>query len=370
MKSLFIHDPADLNASIPGGVQLCTREFLEIVRAASDELRLATVTVTRAPAWRLRRKLGLGSYLRYRPEEARASLAATLADFRPTHVFLNRSELMRLAPLVSSLQPDAKVVLMSHGNQSGDDLYEVSGPGGRRVSGAARIKATFQLGLDLVAESRFRHRHLHGVCVMSDEEEALERWLGAQCTVVLPRVVAPAPIDWNPVQGRVGFAGTLDHTPNRVALIRLCDELARRSPQGLSVRVVGGPAHIAEELAARHPFVQPLGRIDDDALLREAGTWSLFLNPVFWLSRGASMKLGRALAWGVPALTTRSGARGYRLTSGTAWSVEDDVADFSRRLLDLAFDKEALLETRRTLLASALSPSVGELAASLKARLA
>lgn len=370
MKSLFIHDPADLDAPIPGGVQLCSREFLEIVRAASDEVCLAPVSVTRAPAWRLRRRLGLGSYLRYRPEDARARLAAILGDFQPTHVFLNRSELMRLAPLVSSLRPEAKVVIMSHGNQSGDDLYEISGPGGRHGSGPARLKAAFQLGLDLVTESRFRHRHLHGVCVMSDEEETLERWLGAPRTVVLPRVITPSSLDWNPLPGRVGFVGTLDHTPNRIALDRLCAALLRLSPQGISVRLVGGPADIAKELAARYPFVEPLGRLDDDALAREIGTWSLFLNPVFWLSRGASMKLGRALAWGIPALTTRSGARGYRLSPGTAWVVEDDDARFAERLATLAFDTTALETARRTLLGAPLSPGVAQLAADMKSRLA
>jgi hypothetical protein len=370
MKSLFIHDPADLDSSIPGGVQLCSREFLDIVRKASTETRLLAVSVTRAPVWRLRRKFGLGSYLRYRPDDARAALTAMLAEFRPSHIFLNRSELMRYAPLAGSLSPEAKVIVMSHGNQSGDDLYEAAGPGGLRSSGMGRLSAACRLGLDLVTESRFRHRHLHSVCVMSEEEETLERWLGATRTVVLPRVISPAPLDWQPRLGHVGFVGTLNHTPNRVALERLCVELARLNAPGLKLRLVGGPAHVARELAARHPFVEPLGRLDDAALMREISTWSLFLNPVFWLSRGASMKLGRSLAWGIPALTTRAGARGYELTPGTVSLVEDDASAFAAHLITLAFDRKSLQQTRDTLLASPLSPRLEDLAARLKARLA
>src|SRR5688500_1134153 len=101
MRGLFVHDPRDLDAPIPGGVQLCSREFLEVVRLACSETKLFPVFVTRSPMWRLRRKLGFGSYLLYRPEDIREAMHRTLSEFTPTHVFLNRSELVRIAPLVT-----------------------------------------------------------------------------------------------------------------------------------------------------------------------------------------------------------------------------------------------------------------------------
>lgn len=121
------------------------------------------------------------------------SIAQALGETQPTHVFLNRAELIRLAPVVKRVRPQAKVVVMSHGNQSGDDLYEICGPSGRKHFGLGRFKAMWQLGLDLATESSFRHRWIDAVCVMSSEEEILERWLGARKTVVLPRVIKLAP---------------------------------------------------------------------------------------------------------------------------------------------------------------------------------
>lgn len=372
MRSFFVHDPADLDAVIPGGVQLCTREFIEVVRAASDECRLLSVGVSRSVVWRLRRRLGLGAYLLYAPEEARAALSDALTNFKPSHVFLNRAELMRLAPLISSLAPAAKVIVMSHGNQSGDDLYEIAGPGGRRNRGLARLTASWRLGMDLASESRFRHRHLHAVCVMSEEEAVLERWLGAARTVVLPRVVRANALDWRPIAGRVGFVGTLDHTPNRVALVRLCDQLAELDGGAtIKLRLAGGPESAGRWFAERYPFVEYIGRPDDNALRAEVSSWTLFLNPIFWLSRGASMKLGQSLSWGIPALTTRSGARGYRLRPEHVFATEDSPRAFASTLLDLVSQPARPAALREHLLRSGGDwPDVATLAAELKSALA
>jgi hypothetical protein len=352
MRSLFIHDPADLDATIPGGVQLCTHEFLSIVRAASIEVGLMSVTVSQAPTWRLRRKLGLGAYLFYSPEEARTRLTREISALQPTHIFLNRSELIRLAPLAAKLSPTSKIVVMSHGNQSGDDLYEISGPGGRRTSGLARWTSTWRIGLDLVTESTFRHHHLDGICVMSEEEEMLERWLGAKRIVVLPRIIRPRPVDWKPSPRRVGFVGTLNHTPNRVALELICSQLQTKVPAGFELRLAGGPEEAGRALAKKYAFITYVGRPDEEALRSEVASWSLFLNPIFWLSRGASMKLGQSLSWAVPSLTTRAGARGYQLSPDQTFMTDDTAEDFTARLITLISDRDALDTLRTKLLQS------------------
>lgn len=366
MKSLFVHDRDDLHADIPGGVQLCTQEFLKVVSAASSRVALLEVPRDTSPAARLRRKLRLGSYLGYDPAGFGPRLRQAIAAQAPTHVFLNRSELVRLAPVVRQALPSAFIAVMSHGNQSGDDLYEIAGPLGRR-KGFSRITATWQLGLDLVAESWHRHRHLDGICVMSREEAVLERWLGARRTLVLPRLMAPAELAWQPVAGRAGYVGTLDHTPNRAALVSVCEEL-RHAPKPPELRVAGGPETAGRELAAQYPFITYVGRLPDAELAAEAASWSVFLNPIFWLARGASMKLRQGLAWGLPVLTTAAGRRGYEWRDDAVPTTPDVPAAFARRLLGLLGSPEVVAAARAASLAAVRSaPSVEELGGRLHA---
>jgi glycosyltransferase involved in cell wall biosynthesis len=350
MRALFIHDPHDLDALIPGGVQICTRDFLEVVTEASSAVELFPVHVSRNLWWRIRRRAGLGSYLLYRPSDVCRSLQEAFEKFHPTHVFLNRTELLRLAPLVRELSGNAKVVILSHGNQSGDDLYEVSGPGGRRRDGLAHLVATWKLGSDLITESSFRHQWIDVVCVMSGEEEILERWLGAKSTVVIPRLVRSALLEWHPTPMRVGFVGTLDHTPNRTAISYILNELMAFSDDDFEFRLVGGPLSVGEAFAEQYPFVSYLGMLSNEELRAEVSSWSLFLNPIFWLSRGASMKLGQAIAWGLPSLSTRSGVRGYQLLPGQVIVSSDTVTAFVSEMQALLSDLPRLQALRNSLL--------------------
>jgi len=371
MKSLFVHNPCDLHAEATGGVQLCSREFLEIVQAASSATKLATVAVSRNLIFRVRRRFGLGSYLLFHPRECEPALSQAMNEFQPTHVFLNKAELMRLAPMIKRLRPQAVIVVMSHGNQSGDDLYEISGPAGRKTRGLPHAQAVWQLGLDLRAEAYYRHRWIDAVCVMSSEEQVLERWLGTKRTIVLPRVIHPDPLKWTPVAGRIGYVGTLDHTPNKVALEKICEEFKRQRIQGLEIRLVGRPVMPGEALASQYPFVKYLGPLDAGSLKKEASGWSLFLNPIFWLSRGASMKLGQALAWGLPVLSTRSGTRGYQLDGGQLPVTEDDPVEFVgtvARILQTPGELERIqAQAARVVSCSPTAQSLGQLlAAQLK----
>lgn len=361
MRALFLHDDDDLSAAIPGGVQLCTREFLAIVQAASERTETFAVQRSRAAVDRVLRRAHLSAYRLYRPQDSARQIGEALRQADATHVFINRSELLRFAPMLRGINPALRIVVMSHGNQSGDDLYEIAGPQGRRT-GFARLAATWQLGLDLVTESWHRHRHLEGVCAMSQEEAVLERWLGTRRTLVLPRLIEAAPLSWQPVVNRAGYVGTLDHTPNRAALVSLCEELHQtaRPPE---LRLVGGPESVGRELAARYPFITYVGRLPDTALAAEVASWSVFLNPIFWLARGASMKLRQGLAWGIPVLTTEAGRRGYEWSDGAVPTTLDQPALFARRLTALLDSPADIAAAQDASLAAARSaPSVRQLA--------
>ena len=346
MNSLFIFNPLDMNSSPSGGVQLCSQEFLKLIETASEHIEYFEVNICRQILWRLRRKLRLGSYLFYNPEEFRARITQTIKLSPPTHIFINKSELIRFTPLIRELLSNAQIILMSHGNQSGDDLYELAGEEGARNEKISKLSATWQIGQDLVTESWYRHRYIDCVCVMSDEEAVLERWLGAKKTIVLYRTVSSDELLWQPVPDRVGFVGTLNHTPNRVALEKLCEEIANHYPLSIELRVVGQPVDFGQSLASRYSFVSYLGALSEDDLKREVATWNLFLNPIFWLSRGASMKLGKAISWGIPFITTSSGKRGYKLTTNFL-TTHDDAQVFVARMLELMSDHQNIIEAKK-----------------------
>jgi hypothetical protein len=329
MKAWFVTAGSALDAEKEGGVQLCSREFLEVVRSAFPSTAVIRLPNSRALTDRLHQRLRTSPY-RVFNEEAFAARARAewQAGGRPDVVFLNMCETIRLAKVTKTLDPRVRVVLLSHGTQSGDDLYELSGRGGILRGGVRGWQARWKLGADLCLESEYRREFIDLVGVMSDEEEVLERWLGAPQTFLLPRLVAPKALLRNPVRGRVGYVGTLSHTPNRVALMLTLEEREKAAEISDEVRLVGGPEEIGAMLASRFRGVRYLGPLDTPELQEEAATWELFLNPIYWLSKGASMKLAQALAWEIPFVSTRSGARGYMLPGLDNWVVPDQPRAF------------------------------------------
>jgi hypothetical protein len=112
------------------------------------------------------------------------------------------------------------------------------------------------------------------------------------------------------------------------AMWLVLEAMRRRGPGPSRVRMVSGSRRQAEFFAREFPFVDDLGRLDDAALRMEASTWSAFLHPLFCFARGASTKLATGLSWGLPCITTESGARGYELPHGTVIKADgpDDFA--------------------------------------------
>jgi hypothetical protein len=367
VNALFIYDSEDLDTPLQGGVQICSREYLAIVKEAADSCTLFAVNRSRSMALRIRRKIGLGSYLGYEPAKFLGEIDATIRKNAISHVFINQTALAKFAPQIKSLVPSVRVILMSHGNQSGDDLYEIASPKGRRSRGIKRLRATWQLGQDVVAESLLRHASVDLICVMSREEAVLESWLGTANTLVLPRTITSEALTWVPNVGRVGYVGTLDHTPNKVALEEVFLEIARRKSTPPEVRLIGRPEASGMRLAARFPFVRYLGALDETDLRAEARTWSLFLNPIMWLSRGASMKLGVAVGWGLPIVTTKFGARGYEWGDAMIPTTADDSGAFVVRMEKLLGDAALLSDARlASLHAASIAPGVPELARRLR----
>ncbi|RZK26358.1 MAG: glycosyltransferase family 1 protein [Flavobacterium sp.] len=334
MNALFLHNPLDLNAPIDGGVQICSQEFLNIVSIASGSVHLFEVGFSRKIAFRLLYKLNLDNYQSYDPSAYTNQLLKALAENNISHVFINKSELIRFSRSIKETFPEIKIIIMSHGNSSGDLLGDLTAK--KPVfSSFLNLLGKIKLGMNLYTESWFRKRYIDFVCTMSEEENSIEKWLGINDPVFLPRLIGKgARIERNGSTNVFGYVGTLSHTPNISALYQLFDVLLN-SERKFEIRIVGQPANIGRELERKYPFVRYLGSLDEDSLIKEIENWSFFINPIFNYSRGASMKLAKAIEWEIPVITTVAGKRGYKWpTSLKMIETSNSPQDFADKMLN------------------------------------
>jgi hypothetical protein len=189
------------------------------------------------------------------------------------------------------------------------------------------------LGDTILREYSYRSSLDFTFCISPSDVE-LERWLGGGKVDWLPRAIIPDPLIWNPSGDRLGFVGTLDHVPSVEGLILFLRNFQKIAPANIRVRVVGGPDRIGQLLTAHFPIVDYLGPLPNDALRREASTWSCFVNPIFCLPRGCSTKLATAIGWQIPIVTTTSGHRGYAWDRGVL-PVADRPPEFSDLALSM-----------------------------------
>jgi hypothetical protein len=363
-SGLFVSQ-ANFLAEGGGGVQVCTREFIEVIEAAG-------VTLTRLPfqpdnrlTTRLLRRIDSSPFVRpFEPELPRrvARLAAaTPFDF----VFLNQDVMASLGPSIRPVLPPAcKIVVLSHGLEFTDLAHLIRVRDRLPVSSRTRPDAALMLGRIVLAQQRLR-QSVDAVCAISPFDADLERWLGTRRVAWLPRIVTPKPLRWAPQPGRLGFVGTLDHAPNLEGLVDILEVMARDGASAPTVRVVGDPA-IAAWLKVRYPNVDVVGRLDaDGALEEEAATWLAFLHPIFCLPRGASTKLALGLSWEIPVITTAHGRRGYVWREGGPLEADDPAAFVAAcRSLTMETAGRIRADVRR---AVATSPTVGSVTAEMRA---
>jgi glycosyltransferase involved in cell wall biosynthesis len=292
-----------------GGVQVCTREFAQVIEAAGIDLSVLAFEPDRRLVTRLLGQIDSSPFRTAGPDllpKVEAALRQRDFDF----VFLNQEALAGLGrDLRSRVSRKCRIVVLSHGLEHVDLLHIIRLRHTLPITSRIRPTPPVALGRILLAEQRHR-QFIDGVCAISPFDADLERWLGTRRVVWLPRVVTPSPLAWAPVQGRLGFIGTLDHAPNLEGLVAILEVMARKKVSGLTVRIVGA-TDIANWLRSRYAHVEVVGRLDDDVLAGEAATWTAFLHPIFCLPRGASTKLALGLSWEIPIVTTASGRRGY-----------------------------------------------------------
>ena len=252
--------------------------------------------------------------------------------------------------------PDRKLVMLSHGLDSTDYVHALSAKGCDGGSSKISNRENQRLGRQLTTE-RKALPVFDATLGLSNTDAEIHQWLGARHSFWLPRAVTPSPIEWDPVRGRVGFVGRLDHPPNYEGFHRVARIINDRKLD-IQIRVVGSPQGLGAAFQSRFHCVQYLGPLADSELTSEAKSWRAFLHPIFCFARGASTKLATGIGWGIPVVASTSGRRGYEWTSGRLLAADSPEA-FVHETQKLAFDDIYMREVRQQVLEIAnSSPSI------------
>jgi GT2 family glycosyltransferase len=172
------------------------------------------------------------------------------------------------------------------------------------------------------------------------DAEALERLAPGTRSAVVP-TVHPAHAAGLPFEGRehLLFVGNFTHRPNTDGVRFFVEEvlpLVRESLPGVELLVVGADA--PKEFAARESEgVRVLGYVPDvDPLFARA---RVFVAPLRF-GAGAKGKIGEALAYALPVVTTAVGAEGMNMRDGEEVLIADSAAEFARAVVRLYTDAE------------------------------
>lgn len=359
---LFVSDTNFLDTTRLGGVQRCTQDYLALLHEAGLAVKLHPVRSTRRIGPRVKVRLGVEAYELYDVDALAPEVVRHAQACAASVVALNQMSLIGLAPHLRAALPGVRVVVLSHGNESGDVVHEML------RAPHIRPHDEWRMGRLILREAEGL-AHVDAVLCLSETEAHINRWLGTAPAIVVPRTWTLDFLDAEPVPGRVGFVGTLDHLPNVEGLGRVLDALAVATggdASGVDVRIVGGPEQPGRDLAARFAGTSYLGRLSDADFADEARTWSLFLNPVWWTSRGASTKLAQALGWGLPVATTEPGRRGYEWHDGELLTT-DTPAAMAEAILDTVRDPARTIKVTEAARRVARSgPSLADVAARVR----
>jgi GT2 family glycosyltransferase len=179
------------------------------------------------------------------------------------------------------------------------------------------------------------------VITVTDVERDELATYGVEHVDVIPTIHDIEPHDDISFDARSGlvFIGGYSHTPNVDAALWLCNDIMpvvwRRVPN-MTVALLGsGPPPAVTDLRSERVrvtgFVADVGPYFEDA--------RLFVAP---LRYGAGMKgkIGHALSFGLPLVTTTVGVDGYDLTDGVNCAIADDTRSFALAIVKLYSDRE------------------------------
>lgn len=359
-KAFFVSHYSCLSNS-HGGVQRCTKEYLEVIEAAGWNLDLLSYSADFQWQTRIIRKLKPSNFYYRIPISFISNLVNQVKSNKIDWVFLNQVNSLPIVPYLKKAVPNIKIVLLSHGAQFVDEFLEAKQANSLSVLDRSHLAET-------ILDEMTLRQSLDHVFTLSEQEIVFEQWLGTKSVSWLPRVISPNPLNWQPILGRAGFVGTLEHHPNYDGLISVLRFLQRKHNFAGCIRIVSGSESIGKALKKQFDFVEYLGRLSNSDLRNEAETWCWFIHPLFCWSRGCSTKLADALEWQIPVLTTESGCRGYTWQNGSVIR-ENTVESFCSHLLKTMSTDVLKLSKINVTLASSTSPAIQDVASMINSEL-
>jgi len=361
--ALFIHYDNSLD-DVSGGVQLCSKEYLRTLSEAGFSLKFLKVENDRRMSNRVKRKIKPEPYnYNFNQDKAIDDIKSSLTD-SVKYIFLNQYVLRPLAKTIKeNLGYGIKIVLLSHGLASVDYLHEIRATSYLSQNKVSNAEVNY-LGRQLLEETSHSSYIDHVFCLAPFEVE-IEKWLGAKRATHIPRTINESPLNWQPIKGRVGYVGRLDHPPNKEGLLLVLNELKKIKGNIIELRIVGSPTEEGQQLSETYEFVNYLGELNDEELREDASTWSTFINPVFCYAMGCSTKLAVALGWEIPIVTTTMGIRGYIWNEGDI-PIADEAESFANLVIEYSDPakstaiKEEIQKTRNS------SPNIADVANIIK----
>lgn len=337
-KVLFLTNKLFIDEKHPeGGVRLCTLDFIKLLRVKYDVV-LFPVEFNRSLMFRLKARFGIDVFEDFKTEDYKDLLVNAIRKDDIQKVFINLTSSTPFAKVIKDEFVDSvKVILCSHGNESGDFLHH-SVRFKKLLPWVRQKTSAWRLGKLLQKELYFRIYYVDLVLTVSEVEHSIEQWLGAKQVIYVPRIFEPDYIEWNPVAGRIGFIGDVSHHPNYYGLLSLCEVISKKHISNpVELRIVGKPCDKLDDLLNKYSFIFHTGYLDKKALEEEVTTWMYFLNPVFYYSKGVSTKLAKGMNWGLPVISTVAGNRGYIFKRGGVITCSNPN-EMAKEITDRAFN--------------------------------
>jgi len=345
-NAIFLTHPRSLKSHVTGGVQLCSQEFFSVLKNAGFNIEEFHIQYTKSFKDRLSIKLKVDNYRNIDNKGSQEKINTYIEEKNIGWVFINMATLLRLSkPIKEKFGDKVKVIMLSHGNLSGDFLHLTTKPIFKR-NFLTKFRDIIRLGYLIHTESLFRIKYLDAVLTVSEAETQIENWFGAKKTIFVPRLLENKQLELNTHYDRVGFVGRLDHPPNYQGITLLLDEIKKIKTDNYTVRLVGAPEDWGRKIESMYNFVEYTGELSDEELDKEVSTWSLFLNTVFWYSTGVTTKLAWAINRGLPIVTTTPGKRGYKWKKGILPVKETpkEMGDFVNRYINKKTEIDTLKE--------------------------